>query len=190
MEDNDATTNQLSKSRSRCLSGDDSFVDVIQKSGLSPGLVDLVNYRASQINGRAFCLDMHSKDLRAWRDRATYLHALLHALSLACGSESLLCSRARGSCLGRSRKAQLTLGVVAINGWNRQCRVSHARWQLQVRGQAICGLEGAMSASGQERTPQCFSAMSASTLKADICNTPALTCTALPSSSPARSFRP
>lgn len=38
---------------------------VIQKSGLAPGLVDLVNQRVSQINGCAFCLDMHSKDLRA-----------------------------------------------------------------------------------------------------------------------------
>ena len=38
---------------------------VIQKSGLAPGLVDLVNQRVSQINGWAFCLDMHSKDLRA-----------------------------------------------------------------------------------------------------------------------------
>jgi AhpD family alkylhydroperoxidase len=38
---------------------------VVQKSGLPPGLVDLVNYRVSQINGCAFCLDMHSKDLRA-----------------------------------------------------------------------------------------------------------------------------
>ena len=38
---------------------------VVQKSGLAPGLVDLVNQRVSQINGCAFCLDMHSKDLRA-----------------------------------------------------------------------------------------------------------------------------
>ena len=32
---------------------------VIQKLGLAPGLVDLVNQRVSQINGCAFCLDMH-----------------------------------------------------------------------------------------------------------------------------------
>lgn len=49
---------------------------VVQKSGLAPGLVDLVNYRVSQINGCAYCLDMHSKDLRARRDGATHLHAL------------------------------------------------------------------------------------------------------------------
>ena len=37
----------------------------VQKSGLPPELLDLVDYRVSQINGCAFCLDMHSKDLRA-----------------------------------------------------------------------------------------------------------------------------
>ena len=60
-----ATTTQLPKSRSRCPSRDARVATVIQKSGLAPGLVDLVNYRVSQINGCAFCLDMHSKDLRA-----------------------------------------------------------------------------------------------------------------------------
>ena len=37
----------------------------VEKTGLSPQLTDLVNYRVSQLNGCAFCLDMHSKDLRA-----------------------------------------------------------------------------------------------------------------------------
>ena len=37
----------------------------VQKSGLPPELLTLVDYRVSQINGCAFCLDMHSKDLRA-----------------------------------------------------------------------------------------------------------------------------
>src|SRR5271166_6959871 len=36
-----------------------------RKSGLPPELLDLVDYRVSQINACAFCLDMHSKDLRA-----------------------------------------------------------------------------------------------------------------------------
>ena len=37
----------------------------VEKTGLSPQLIDLVNYRVSQLTGCAFCLDMHSKDLRA-----------------------------------------------------------------------------------------------------------------------------
>jgi len=36
----------------------------VVKTGLPVQLIDLVNYRVSQLNGCAFCLDMHSKDLR------------------------------------------------------------------------------------------------------------------------------
>jgi AhpD family alkylhydroperoxidase len=35
----------------------------IQKSGLAKQLVDLVYLRVSQINGCAYCIDMHSRDL-------------------------------------------------------------------------------------------------------------------------------
>ncbi len=35
----------------------------ITRSGLSAALVDLVYLRVSQINGCAFCIDMHSRDL-------------------------------------------------------------------------------------------------------------------------------
>ena len=35
----------------------------LQKSGLSKQLVDLVHLRVSQINGCAYCIDMHSRDL-------------------------------------------------------------------------------------------------------------------------------
>jgi AhpD family alkylhydroperoxidase len=37
----------------------------LSQSGLEKGLLDLVYFRVSQMNGCAFCLDMHSKDLRA-----------------------------------------------------------------------------------------------------------------------------
>ncbi len=37
----------------------------LDRSGLEKSLLDLVYFRVSQINGCAFCLDMHSKDLRA-----------------------------------------------------------------------------------------------------------------------------
>ena len=37
----------------------------VQKAGLDSKLLDLVRMRASQINGCAYCLDMHSKALRA-----------------------------------------------------------------------------------------------------------------------------
>src|SRR4026209_2461510 len=37
----------------------------VPQSGLETSLLDLINFRVSQINGCAYCLDMHSKDLRA-----------------------------------------------------------------------------------------------------------------------------
>ena len=37
----------------------------VNESGLEHSLLELVKMRASQINGCAFCLDMHSKDARA-----------------------------------------------------------------------------------------------------------------------------
>jgi AhpD family alkylhydroperoxidase len=36
----------------------------VRSSGLERNLLDLVRLRASQINGCAYCIDMHSKDLR------------------------------------------------------------------------------------------------------------------------------
>jgi alkylhydroperoxidase family enzyme len=38
----------------------------VRRSGLEPSLIELVKMRASQVNGCAFCLDMHAKDARAW----------------------------------------------------------------------------------------------------------------------------
>ncbi|HKW23639.1 MAG TPA: carboxymuconolactone decarboxylase family protein, partial [Ktedonobacterales bacterium] len=37
----------------------------VRESGLEAPLLELVKTRASQINGCAFCLDMHTKDARA-----------------------------------------------------------------------------------------------------------------------------
>ena len=37
----------------------------INESGLEPALVELVKTRASQLNGCAYCLDLHTKDARA-----------------------------------------------------------------------------------------------------------------------------
>jgi AhpD family alkylhydroperoxidase len=37
----------------------------VESTGFAPQLIDLVNFSVSQLNGCAFCLDMHSKDLRA-----------------------------------------------------------------------------------------------------------------------------
>ena len=41
------------------------LADYLRQCGLDPKLLDLINLRVSQINGCAYCLDMHWKDLRA-----------------------------------------------------------------------------------------------------------------------------
>ena len=48
----------------------------IRQSGLEQPLLELVRMRASQINGCAFCLDMHSKDARAAGETEQRLYAL------------------------------------------------------------------------------------------------------------------
>lgn len=113
---------------------------VVQKSGLAPGLVDLVNYRVSQINGCAYCLDMHSKDLRArgeteqriymlsaWREVPDLYNARERAaLAWAEAVTRLTDQEVSDEVYDQARKefsdkelAQLTLGIVAVNGWNR-----------------------------------------------------------------------
>ena len=48
----------------------------VRKSGLEPSLLELVKMRASQINGCAYCLDMHSKDARAAGEKEQRLYTL------------------------------------------------------------------------------------------------------------------
>jgi len=43
--------------------------------GLEQSLLHLVKTRASQVNGCAYCIDMHTKDARGWRDRAAAVRA-------------------------------------------------------------------------------------------------------------------
>jgi AhpD family alkylhydroperoxidase len=106
---------------------------------LEPTLQQLVLMRVSQINGCAFCLDMHSKDARAageteqrlyllpaWRE--TTLYSEREQVALACAEEltelghgavsDALYERAK-EVFDEDALVDLTLLVVAINGWNR-----------------------------------------------------------------------
>jgi AhpD family alkylhydroperoxidase len=56
------------------------FNSYVEDCGLEPSLLELVKMRASQINGCAYCLDMHSKDARVGRRDRT---ATLRAVSVA-----------------------------------------------------------------------------------------------------------
>jgi AhpD family alkylhydroperoxidase len=107
--------------------------------GLEASLLDLVKLRASQINGCAYCIDMHSKDalargesdqrlhgLNAWRetpyysDRERAALAWTEALTLVSQTHAPdeVYEQARGQ-FSETELVNLTLAIVAINGWNR-----------------------------------------------------------------------
>jgi AhpD family alkylhydroperoxidase len=111
----------------------------LSKSGPEKSLLELVYFRVSQINGCAYCLDMHSKDLRAageteqrlylldaWREAPFYTEreraALAWAEAVTLVNEGRVpdevFEQARAQ-FGEEELANLTLAVVAINGWNR-----------------------------------------------------------------------
>jgi AhpD family alkylhydroperoxidase len=49
----------------------------VERSGLEPELVELVKIRASQINGCAYCIDIHTRDARVRRESEQRLYALV-----------------------------------------------------------------------------------------------------------------
>ena len=108
-------------------------------SSLDPGLAHLVEIRASQINGCANCLNMHTADARAkgeteqriyllsaWREAPCYTDRERAAL----GWTDALTRLSEGHTLESAREAlkaefteeeqvKLTLLINVINGWNR-----------------------------------------------------------------------
>jgi AhpD family alkylhydroperoxidase len=106
---------------------------------LEPALQQLVLMRVSQINGCAFCLDMHSKDARAageteqrlyllpaWRETTLYSEREQVALAWAEELTELGRGAVSDALYERAKEVfdedalvDLTLLVVAINGWNR-----------------------------------------------------------------------
>jgi AhpD family alkylhydroperoxidase len=111
----------------------------VGQSGLEPALLELVRLRASQLNGCAYCIDMHWKDARArgeseqrlygldaWREAPYYSDRERAALAwteavtrLADGHVPDEMFRQVREQFGEAELVNLTLAVVAINGWNR-----------------------------------------------------------------------
>jgi AhpD family alkylhydroperoxidase len=107
--------------------------------GLETSLLELIKMRASQINGCAFCLDMHSKDARAageteqrlylldaWREAPFYSEreraALAWTEALTLVADSHVPDEVYNqACQHFSEKelVNLSLAIVAVNGWNR-----------------------------------------------------------------------
>ncbi|MDC8756348.1 carboxymuconolactone decarboxylase family protein [Janthinobacterium fluminis] len=50
----------------------------VNKLGLEPALIELIKLRASQLNGCAYCVDMHASDARKGGDSERRLHLVAH----------------------------------------------------------------------------------------------------------------
>jgi AhpD family alkylhydroperoxidase len=111
----------------------------IEEGGLDEKLLHLIELRASQINGCAYCIDMHSKDARAagdteqrlygvsaWREAPYYTDRERAALEWA-EAVTLVSSTSVPDSAYEAVRAQfsekeiafLTLAVSMINAWNR-----------------------------------------------------------------------
>ena len=111
----------------------------VRESGLERSLLELVKIRVSQINGCAFCIDMHAKDARAkgeseqriylldaWREAPFYTERERAALEWAEAVTLITHGHVPDDVFERVRRQfsereliDLTMAVVAINGWNR-----------------------------------------------------------------------
>jgi AhpD family alkylhydroperoxidase len=111
----------------------------VRACGLERGLLELVKLRASQINGCAYCVDMHTKDARANGETEQRLYAVVvwkeapffterERAALAWTEAVTLVSQEQvpDNVFEIARKEfsdkeliDLTMAVIAINGWNR-----------------------------------------------------------------------
>lgn len=113
--------------------------EYIRQTDLEPNLLELVRLRASQINGCAYCIDMHTKDARskgeseqrlygitAWRETPFYSERERAALAWTEAITKIgdgpvpdeLYNQARDH-FSEKELVDLTLAVIAINSWNR-----------------------------------------------------------------------
>ncbi len=111
----------------------------VRRCGLEGPLLELVRMRASQINGCAYCIDMHSKDARAageteqrlyalsaWEEAPFYTDRERAALAWTEAVTRVSETRIPDEVFEHARRffdeaelVNLTLAIVAINGWNR-----------------------------------------------------------------------
>ena len=111
----------------------------VDGSGLEHSLIELVKTRASQINGCAYCVDLHTRDARKAGEREERLHALAvwqespffsareRAALAWCEAVTLIAhdhvpdavfEEARAH-FSEKELVDLTFAVITINGWNR-----------------------------------------------------------------------
>lgn len=108
----------------------------LKKSSLGPELMELIDFRVSQINACAYCLDMHAKEARAkgeteqrlyglsaWRETPYYTDRERAALAWA---EAVTAAHVPDQVYNEAaahfsdeEMIDLTLAVTTINTWNR-----------------------------------------------------------------------
>ena len=111
----------------------------VRESGLEPKLLELVKTRASQMNGCAYCIDMHTKDARAhgeteqrlfalsaWREAPFFTEKERAALQWTEAITDIQRGHAPDDVFEEVRKhfaeaelMNLTLAITTINAWNR-----------------------------------------------------------------------
>jgi len=116
----------------------------VRRSGIEPLLYELIKIRASQINGCAFCLDMHTRDagklgetdrrlhlIAAWRDTDLFTPRERAALALTEAVTLVSVDHVPDGVWNEAAQlfepAELSavlMGIVVINGWNRICVAS------------------------------------------------------------------
>ncbi|HEX9465689.1 MAG TPA: carboxymuconolactone decarboxylase family protein [Alphaproteobacteria bacterium] len=110
-----------------------------KESGLEKSLIELINIRASQLNGCAFCLNMHTREARAagesderlhlvaaWRDAPVFSERERAALAWTEALTRLSPDGVADEIYDATRRhfseaemVKLSLGVAVINSWNR-----------------------------------------------------------------------
>ena len=117
----------------------DALDEYVQRCGLERSLVLLIQLRALQINGCAYCIDMHWKDLRAigeseqrlcsldaWRECPYYTDRERAALAWTEAVTLITVGHVPDAVYDEVRRhfsekelCDLTLAAAAINSWNR-----------------------------------------------------------------------
>ncbi|MGH9616932.1 MAG: carboxymuconolactone decarboxylase family protein [Acidobacteriaceae bacterium] len=111
----------------------------VRRSGIDPKLLELIKIRASQMNGCAYCIDMHTKDARAkgeteqriyalnaWRETPFFTEKERAALAwtealtnIQTGHAPDAVYRELSNNFSEAEMVNLTLAITTINSWNR-----------------------------------------------------------------------